>query len=137
MNAFLYHTRLSNIPLQTHVWEENERTFWHRHWNIQINKFPSELMISIWTYISRETAGVPWCGNTRMEGDKDFYHFWKYSWKYLFQMVANGHSEPWYQVRLPQPTRGLHEDDLLQTMDRESYRRTILNFWNCDNYFGW
>ena len=30
--------------------------------------------------------------------------------------------ESWDQVRLPQPARSLHEDDLLQALDWESYR---------------
>ena len=30
--------------------------------------------------------------------------------------------EPWDQVRLPQPARSLHENDLLQTLDWKSHR---------------
>ena len=46
-------------------------------------------------------------------------------------MAADGNGESRYQVCLPQPARGLHEDDLLQTLDREGHRPPLLS---CDRY---
>ena len=46
-------------------------------------------------------------------------------------VAADGDREPRHQVRLPQPARGLHEDDLLQTLDREGHRTPLLS---CDRY---
>ena len=46
-------------------------------------------------------------------------------------VAADGDREPRHQVRLPQPARGLHEDDLLQTLDREGHRPPLLS---CDRY---
>ena len=44
---------------------------------------------------------------------------------FLFLKIVNS-GEPWDQVRLPQPAWSLHEDDLLQTLDRESHRGELL-----------
>ena len=41
--------------------------------------------------------------------------------------------EPWDQVRLPQLARSLHEDDLLQALDRESHRRELLLIFGHDH----
>ena len=42
------------------------------------------------------------------------------------EVAVDGNSESRYQVCLPQPTRGLHEDDILQTLDREGDRSQVL-----------
>ena len=41
--------------------------------------------------------------------------------------------EPWDQVCLPQPAWSLHEDDLLQALDRESHRRELLLIFGHDH----
>ena len=46
-------------------------------------------------------------------------------------VAADGDGQPRHQVCLPQPARGLHEDDLLQTLDREGHRPPLLS---CDRY---
>ena len=42
------------------------------------------------------------------------------------QMVADGHCESWHQMCIPQPAWCLHEDDLLQTLDREGDWHQVL-----------
>ena len=54
-------------------------------------------------------------------------------------MGIDGDSESWYKVRLPKPTRSLHADDLLQTLDWESDWNKVLedssicDMWESDN----
>ena len=42
-------------------------------------------------------------------------------------VAVDGDGESRDQVRLPQPPRGLHEDDPLQALDRESDRRKLID----------
>ena len=55
-----------------------------------------------------------------------YTHIPKLKPAYIFFTKLLFLGEPWDQVRLPQLARSLHEDDLLQALDRKSYRRELL-----------